>query len=370
MDALPLTGTHRATGNRYERLALDVSLLPADAAELRLLLREQLTASRLADGEGLGDLVRAVAAGARARMGVRIALATSAAALGPALHRTELWTGLSQLRLLSQLAQEMDVPAAVTALGRRLAALRDRIFVRSRVQLSLAAGATDLPPLRAAMLDLLAELPFGAPAERDGAGQSDLPRRCGVPIPGQVNHLGLVIATPPIGHPAAPAVALLAGVLGSRLWTRIRVQGGAYLGQSWFEPESGQLQLVSFRDPNLASTVSCFVESLEAMAAGGLTDAAIDDARIAAVGGFDAILAPHEQLAAARRWHFMGLTDDQQLAYRDALLDMSAAEVRRLALPVIATAPDQLRLTVLGPRTALEAANRVLRPPLELPAMG
>lgn len=370
MDAAPLTGSHLATGARFERLALDVSLLPADAAGLRQLLQVQLTASRLAEGEGLGNLLRATAAGARARLGARIALAASAAALDAVHHRRELWTGLSQLRLLSQLAGQMEDPAAVKDLGRRLAALRDRIFVRSRAQLSLAADAANLPRLRDALIDLLPDLPIGVPAQRDRAGRTELPLRSGVPIPGQVNHLGMVLTAPTIGHPAAPAVALLANVLGGRLWTRLRVQGGAYLGQAWYVPDEGSLQLVAYRDPNLAVTVDAFVTELAALTAGGLTDAAIEDARIAAVGGFDAIVAPPQQLAAGRLHHFMGLTEAQQLAYRDGLLDMDATEVRRLALPFIAAAPHQLPLTVLAPRSALEAANRVLQPPLELVTLG
>jgi Zn-dependent M16 (insulinase) family peptidase len=370
MDAAPLTGHHLVTGARFERLALDVSLVPSDAGGLRELLRELLTASRLAEGEGMGDLLRAAAADARARMGARMAMATAAAVLGPASHRSELWTGLSQLRLMADLAREMEDPSAVKDLGRRLAVLRDRVFVRSRAQVSLAADAAHLPPLCAAMLDLLSDLPLGSPAERDNAARTAVPRRCGVTIPGQVNHLGMVLDAPPIGHPAAPALALLAVVLGGRLWTRIRVQGGAYLGQAWYEADKGQLQLVSYRDPNLVSTVDCFITELASLTAGGVTDAAIDDARISAVGSFDAILAPPEQLAAARRHLFMGLTDAQRLAHRDGLLDLDAAEVRRLALPFVATAPDQLPLAVLASGTALEAANLRLRPPLELVALG
>lgn len=102
-----------------------------------------------------------------------------------------------------------------------------------------------------------------------------------------------------------------------------------------------------------------FGEAAASLDSVAIDDRALDAVRIGAIGGFDAILGPAEQLETAHAWHWIGLTDTQRQAFREGLFSVCAADVRRDALPIVQAGMAGAGIAVLGPRSMLEAAGSI-----------
>jgi Zn-dependent M16 (insulinase) family peptidase len=371
LSASPLTGRHLGTGARFERLTLDAKLLPHDADAVMGILRDVLLASDTSEHKRLKDLVLESASRSRARLqpsGHAFAYTRAAATLDAACWRTEQWSGVTQLKLLTELAKEAEGAEAVERLGARLKALQQKVFVRARAQVSLAGDPALVEALRPKLDALLAQLPQGEAAGPDRARVPEgLSQHTGVLIGGQMHYVAQVLPVPNYASPAAPALELMAQVLSNDLlYNKLRVQGGAYGGFSFYLSDLGLLPLVSYRDPNLAQTLQVYASVGDYLRSEAFGDEALDASRIGTIGSFDKILSPAQMLGTARKRRFMGLGDEQRAAFRDGLFSVGAEDVRRLALPHIEAALASAPSAALAPRASLEAVNPTLAHPLEL----
>jgi Zn-dependent M16 (insulinase) family peptidase len=141
----------------------------------------------------------------------------------------------------------------------------------------------------------------------------------------------------PRGHPhatvdfATPATANAASSMASmgHLWERIRVQSNAYGAGCSADPISGGIGFWSYRDPRVMGTLADFEKTAAWLreADGGMDQATIDGTVITAVAGLDKPLSPADKASqSATRWS-LGLGQAQVQARRDALLEMSKADV-------------------------------------------
>ena len=115
------------------------------------------------------------------------------------------------------------------------------------------------------------------------------------------------------------------------LWEKIRIQGGAYGAFCVADPHSGVFSYLSYRDPNLLSTLknydgtSAFLRNLD------LSDDELVKSIIGAIGAIDAYQLPDAKGYSALVRHLIGYSDDARQHYRDEVLCTTAADFRALA---------------------------------------
>ena len=190
----PTTGRHLETRERFERLCVDGSVLTRNAEIFFTILGELMFETDTSDHKRIRDMLQQSAAHKTASVvpsGHAYARTRAAASLDPVLWRSEQWGGITQLRFLKGASTDEGAPAEIAA---RIVALREKLFTRARVTLSLAGDSRgvgrDSTTLRA--------LPRPAPGRRAGGGGG----QCGAwrharrggrhhPLEGELRHLGV-----------------------------------------------------------------------------------------------------------------------------------------------------------------------------------
>jgi Zn-dependent M16 (insulinase) family peptidase len=114
------------------------------------------------------------------------------------------------------------------------------------------------------------------------------------------------------------------------LWTRVRVQGGAYGGFARFE-RNGNMVLGSYRDPNLKETLAVYDET-----ANYLRDFSVDQREmtkyvIGTMSQLDTPLTPSQKGERAANNYIRNISQDMIQQERDEILATQQEDIRKLA---------------------------------------
>ena len=140
-------------------------------------------------------------------------------------------------------------------------------------------------------------------------------------IPAQVNYVGKSINLIRNGH-AITGHSLVVNryIRSAWLWDQVRVQGGAYGGFSMLDSRSGQLVLVSYRDPNLAKTLAIYDRTADYLRKLDIDEREVDQAVIGAIGDMDAYLLPDAKGFLALGRYLSGDSVERRQRLRNEIL--------------------------------------------------
>ncbi|KAJ9507546.1 hypothetical protein QJQ45_019088 [Haematococcus lacustris] len=114
----------------------------------------------------------------------------------------------------------------------------------------------------------------------------------------------------------------------SYLWDKVRVVGGAYGGFCSFDSHSGAFTYLSYRDPNLLSTVAAYGGAPDYLRNLNLTQEEITKAIIGTIGDVDSYQLPDAKgYSALSRW-LLKVTDEERQQRRDQILATSLKDFR------------------------------------------
>jgi len=260
--------------------------------------------------------------------------------LGGAATLAHRFSGLGRLAWLKRTAASIAEDAigaddALAALASRLAALSRRLATTPRRLAVVGDAAARAEVLAVARRQLIGDGP--EPATRSLRPALAAPAACAVPATAfttaaAVNHVALGFAAVPVGHGAAPALAVAAQYLTHHyLHPRLREQGGAYGASAAYQATSAALVLSSYRDPRLAATVS------DLRAAGDWLAAISDDERplresiLAAIAAIDTPASPAGEAKARFRAELRRAGPDRIDHLRSQVLAVTADDLRRVA---------------------------------------
>ncbi len=175
----------------------------------------------------------------------------------------------------------------------------------------------------------------------------------GLIIPAQVNYVGKGVNLFDLGYVPHGSTQVIAGYLrNSWLWERIRVQGGAYGGFCVFDKISGVFTFLSYRDPNLLSTLETYDKTSQFLRELPLSEEELQKNIIGAIGSLDAHHLPDTQGYLSMLRHLNGDTEEKRQQMRDEILNTSLEDVRRFA-EVMEGLKERGVVKALGPETAL-----------------
>lgn len=130
------------------------------------------------------------------------------------------------------------------------------------------------------------------------------------------------------------------------LWTKIRVQGGAYGAFTRFY-DNGDMVLCSYRDPNLGHSIDAYNALADYLDDFNVSDREMTKYVIGTLSRIDIPLTPSLRGDKAMNRYFTGTTQEAAQACRDQLLQTTAADIRALA-PLIRAVMKDNNVCVMG----------------------
>ncbi len=283
---------------------------------------------------------------------------TAAACLSPTAQLREQWSGLSQVALVRQLADQPQ--EQLGELARIMEEIARQLFRRDRLQVAVTVEAKNFGEFENSLGGLLTALPKAAEqvAEQESAFSVD-PQRQGWVWSIPVNYVTRVFRAVPYTHPDAAALTVLAKLLRAEFLHReIREKGGAYGGLASYNSEAGIFSMLSYRDPHILRTLEVYEQAIDWAAAGEFAAETVKEAILAVFSDLDKPLSP----AGAGAQEFANLRQGMSLEMRNQmrqqLLKVDVAALQKVATTYLKQGTSAV--SVLAGEAALQQANEQL----------
>ena len=304
--------------------------------------------------------------------GHRLAISLAARHFSAARYLSEIWGGVSQLRAIKEITEDLS-PQQLNTQAERLRNVGKALFKAGNIKTALI-GEQDVLTEAESRMDSIAQHLTPAP-DRDtmmGFKSPQLswqgaPPREGWSTSSAVSFVARAFPTVRMEHVDSPALAIIGKMLRSLyLHKEIREKGGAYGGFSLYNLEDGLFCYASYRDPHIVSTMEVFQEAGNYIRSGGFTDQDINEAILQICSEIDRPDPPGPAARKAFHRKLINLTDDARQNFKEKLLTIGRKEVMATADTYFDLDPEESGIAVISGETQLEAANAKLEKPLEL----
>ena len=266
-------------------------------------------------------------------------------------------SGIGYLFALREL--ETDVQKRWKSVLKKLETMRELLINRNTLICNVTLDSTNWAAFQPQLHSFLAVLP-AKDIRMEPFGVQPQQRKEGLAIPAQVNYVGKGANLYDLGYRRDGSAQVISGYLQlAYLWEKIRVQGGAYGGYSVFDDSSGVLTFLSYRDPNVASTLMSFdgaANFLKNLDASRLSDHELIKAIIATIGDLDAYQLPDAKGYTSMLRHLTGRTDEIRQKTRDEVLSTNGEDFIAFG-EVLEKVAQSDAVEVLGSQSAIESAN-------------
>ena len=269
-------------------------------------------------------------------------------------YLNEKMGGITYLNTVKQLLKqaEEDWPSLLARLEKIRDTILDKKLCRDGMFLDITGDKKVLETIQPSVEEFLSELP----GDSDGDKLPDFYREDhpwiaqakkemkemapimdeGFVVPTQVSYVGKGGKLYDEGEKVPGSAAVVSRFLRTGyLWDNVRVIGGAYGGFCTFSPSSGYFSYLSYRDPNLATTLDVYDQAADAlMAAADELEKDPDGlamAIIGAVGELDSALSPDQKGWTAFERHLVNESPEFRQQYRDEILNTTPDDFRAFA---------------------------------------
>jgi len=272
----------------------------------------------------------------------------------------ELTGGVTYYETVKEMLQlaESDWPALLS----RLEAVRAKILAQDNVLINLTVDPAAVPDVQAeidAFVERLPPKPVASPPSAPTWRQqiSLMPAVDeAFSVTTQVNYVASSCNLVDQGETCRMGAYGVVSRFLSRgyLWDNVRVVGGAYGGGCSLDPLTGSLSFSSYRDPNLQGTLDIYSKTPEVLAALELSDEALEQAIVGAVGDLSQPMTPDTKGFKALGWHLTGVTTEHRQAYRDEMLATTPTDFTDFGERL---ASKSMKVAVFASADAIEKAN-------------
>jgi hypothetical protein len=140
------------------------------------------------------------------------------------------------------------------------------------------------------------------------------------------------------------------------LWDRVRVKGGAYGSSLSFDLYTGDLALVSYRDPNLVETLQVYDDIPEFLDQLKIPEEEFEKIIIGCAGKIDPPLTPDRKGSLAKIEHLTGMTHEFRQRRLEELLSTRMTDIREYA-PMFEKVRDQGTVCALGNEAKIKKSS-------------
>jgi Zn-dependent M16 (insulinase) family peptidase len=266
-------------------------------------------------------------------------------------------SGVSQLLFLRELANTVqhDWASVLNTLNDMRQLLMNRHSLIANITLDKEPWQAFAPQLEA----FLGALPHQTSSLHTWQ-PSQMPAHEGFAVPTQVNFVGKGANLYDLGYTLSGSHNVILKHFNlTYLWTKIRVQGGAYGGTFNFNPISGVGTFLSWQDPNLVETLNNYDGSAEFLRTFEMTQEELEKAIIGAIGQVDAYLLPDAKGYVSLMNHLIGNSDELRQQRRDEIFATTLQDFRNFA-DVMQQVAHHGVVVVTGAPNKLQEANEQL----------
>lgn len=242
----------------------------------------------------------------------------------------EQTSGVSQLLFLRDLANRIDTEweAILTDLQQ----LHQTLINRQTLVISATLQEDVWRDVREQIAQFIDRIPSTEPSRQVWECPA-LPPAEGLGVATQVNFVGKGANLYDLNYSLHGSYAVIFKHLNlDYMWTKIRVQGGAYGGGCFFNPISGVATFLSWQDPNLLETLNVYDGVANYLRQVNLNKDDLEKAIIGAIGDLDSYLLPDAKGFQSTMRHLIGSTDAMRQQIRDEVLATQLSDFRALAM--------------------------------------
>jgi Zn-dependent M16 (insulinase) family peptidase len=268
---------------------------------------------------------------------------------------TEQMSGVDYLRFVRQLIEKIDSDwDGIVAI---LQQIRTTLVNQSNMVFNVTLDDAGWQSIESYIQSFIGSLPNQSLMEQswqtaiNGAYE-------GLTIPSQVNFVGKGANLYELGYQQHGSINVISQYLRSTwLWEKVRVQGGAYGGFCTFDRLSGIFTFLSYRDPNLMSTLENFDRTVEFLHNLELSDAELTKSLIGSIGELDAYQLPDAKGHTAMLRYLLNISDAERQSFRDELLQTNSTHFHAFA-DVLERFNQVASVIVLGSGESIQKANQ------------
>jgi len=269
---------------------------------------------------------------------------------------SEQISGLEHLFFLRKLAK--DIEAEWDSVLAKLETVRRLLVNRTSMIVNVTLDADSFAafsPQLASFMDTLPHFEVGT------SGRYNAPTAKAneaLTIPAQVNYVGKGANLYKLGYEPHGSINVINNYLGTTwLWEKVRVQGGAYGGFSFFDTNSGTYTFLSYRDPNLLATLDTYDKTADFLNSLDLNTDELKKSIIGTIGNMDAYQLPDAKGWTSMVRYLTHYTDDERQRIRDEVLGTKVGDFKNFAR-ILAELNKAGEVVVLGSADAIEKANQ------------
>ncbi|EPR39784.1 Peptidase M16C associated domain protein [Desulfovibrio sp. X2] len=361
MGALPLTATVRGEEKTASWLFMRGKATAEKAAEMAELFHDVLLTARFDDPERFRQMLLEEKARTEQRMvpaGHGFVSSRLAARFTTAGLVSEMMGGVDYLFTLRRLLDALETQWPQTL--ETLESIRRTLLTQGARMINLTADETARSALEPGLNALIDALPQARTKELAWKPKP-FPAAEGLTIPAQVNYVGKGVNLKSLGiEPGRAAPAVSRWLRAAYLWDRVRVQGGAYGAFCSYDEVSGNLFMVSYRDPNLKKTLATYDATAAYLEKLELSQAELDKAVVGAIGDIDSYQLPDAKGFTSLARLLTGRTEEELQERREAILGSTIKDFRDFA-QAAAALRDHGQTVVMGPEDGMKAADLGLK---------
>ncbi len=262
---------------------------------------------------------------------------------------------LSYYEFISNLAAVIRKDPEVIA--KRLKTIAKRIFTKKAFTLGITGSDDDKKAVLSALPKWTDDMKKGEKTNR--RCQFALRKKNeGIMTSGKVQYVAKGGNFVDHGYEYTGALSVLETILQyGYLWTKVRVQGGAYGAFAKFAA-NGDTVFCSYRDPNLQSTVDAYNDLADYLETFDVSDREMTKYVIGTLSRIDVPLTPSMRGDRALSRYFANSSIDVLQQRRNQLLQTTAADIRALAQMVRALMDDN-NLCVIGSEAKIRDDGKI-----------
>lgn len=180
----------------------------------------------------------------------------------------------------------------------------------------------------------------------------------GFAVPAKVNYVGKGANLHDLGYQHHSSISVILKYLRTTyLWDKVRVMGGAYGAFVPYDLFSGSLNFISYRDPNLLSSLKNFDGASEFLRSFDLSQSELEKTIIGTIGDMDQYQLPDAKGYSSMVRYLLGYSDEDRQLARDQILGTTEKDFRQLA-DVLEKVAETGRVVVVGSADGLKHANQ------------
>ena len=348
-------------------LALQGKALDRNVGPLFDIIQELVSKVSFKDHQRIKSLLlqyRAAMEASIVSSGHRFAISLASRNFTQASHIGEIWHGIHQFKFIRKLCEELESPgtekAALDRLSENLETIARAVFQQSNLRPAVVGDKGSMVRSNGRITELLETLPA---QNGDFFHPLDLPLKTDLPHEGwmtstSVSFVAQSFRTVRLGHPDAPALAVIAKMLRSLyLHREIREKGGAYGGFAIYGPEEGIFSFGSYRDPYVRRTLDVYDKACDYITGGSYSDTDVKEAILQVCGEIDKPETPGPASIKAFYREILHLSDEKREKFKKGLLELDSRKVKEISEKYF-RGGGQRGTAVISGKEKLEAVNR------------